>query len=179
MQNIGRDSLGVENHRARERPCPLKIRESILRTQLQLIKKVHALVGNLKENSRTHRCKIALDLHQIALGGVLLIRRACDGKNASRSTGNVDRAVGAIEGACVLRLVHMGDDNDGAAGVLGNGNQVVELSSCFVGVVHRAVAADIRTHQVEDQQLGVVLLHGFTDTVVPEGQTLLFLSDKK
>ena len=37
----------------------------------------------------------------------------------------------------------------------------------------------IRTHQVEDQQLGVVLLHGFTDTVVPEGQTLLFLSDKK
>ena len=68
----------------------------------------------------------------------------------------------------------MGDDNDGAAGVLGNGNQVVELSSCFVGVVHRAVAADIRTHPVEDQQLGVVLLHGFTDTVVPEGQTLLF-----
>ena len=63
----------------------------------------------------------------------------------------------------------MGDDNDGAAGVLGNGNQVVELSSCFVGIVHRAVAADIRTHQVEDQQLGVVLLHGFTDTVVPEG----------
>lgn len=56
---------------------------------------------------------------------------------------------------------------------------MVELSSCFVGVVHRAVAADIRTHQVEDQQLGVVLLHGFTDTVVPEGQTLLFLSDKK
>ena len=52
----------------------------------------------------------------------------------------------------------MGDDNDGAAGVLGNGNQVVELSSCFVGVVHRAVAADVRTHQVEDQQLGVVLL---------------------
>ena len=60
----------------------------------------------------------------------------------------------------------MGDDNDGAAGVLGNGNRVVELSSCFVGVVHRAVAADIRTHQV-------------TDTVVPEGQTLLLLSDKK
>lgn len=52
----------------------------------------------------------------------------------------------------------MGDDNDGVAGVLGNGNQVVELSSCFVGVVHRAVAADVRTHQVEDQQLGVVLL---------------------
>ena len=26
MQNIGRDSLGVENHYARERPCPLKIR---------------------------------------------------------------------------------------------------------------------------------------------------------
>ena len=73
----------------------------------------------------------------------------------------------------------MGDENDGAAGVLGNSNQVVELSYCFVGVVHRAVAADIRTHQVEDQQLGVVLLHGFTDTVVPEGQTLLFLSDKK
>ena len=73
----------------------------------------------------------------------------------------------------------MGDDNDGAAGVLGNGNRVVELSSCFVGVVHRAVAADIRTHQVEDQQLGVVLLDGFTDTVVPEGQTLLLLSDKK
>lgn len=73
----------------------------------------------------------------------------------------------------------MSDDNDGAAGVLGNGNQVVELSSCFVGVVHRAVAADVRTHQVEDQQLGVVLLHGFTDTVVPEGQTLLLLSDKK
>ena len=73
----------------------------------------------------------------------------------------------------------MGDDNDGAAGVLGNGNQVAELSSYFVGVVHRAVAADIRTHQVEDQQLGIVLLHGFTDTVVPEGQTLFFLSDKK
>ena len=56
---------------------------------------------------------------------------------------------------------------------------MVELSSCFVGVVHRAVVADIRTHQVENQQLGVVLLHDFTDTVVPEGQTLLFLSDKK
>ena len=26
MQNIGRDSLGVENYYARERPCPLKIR---------------------------------------------------------------------------------------------------------------------------------------------------------
>ena len=72
----------------------------------------------------------------------------------------------------------MGDDNDGAAGVLGNSNQVVELSSCFVGVVHRAVAADIRTHQVEDQQLGVVLLHGFTgygrprmsDSTFPFGQ---------
>ena len=73
----------------------------------------------------------------------------------------------------------MSDDNDGAAGVLGNSNQVVELSSCFVGVVHRAVAADIRTHPVEDQQLGAVLLHGFTDTVVPKGQTLLLLSDKK
>lgn len=73
----------------------------------------------------------------------------------------------------------MSDDNDGVAGVRGNGNQVVELSSCFVGVVHRAVAADIRTHQVENQQLGVVLLHDFTDTVVPEGQTLLFLFDKK
>ncbi len=73
----------------------------------------------------------------------------------------------------------MGDDNDGAAGVLGNGNQVVKLGSRFIGVVHRAVAADIRTHQVENQQLGVVLLHDFTDTVVPEGQTLLFLSDKK
>ena len=73
----------------------------------------------------------------------------------------------------------MSDDNDGAAGVLGNGNQVVELSSCFVGVVHRAGVTDIRTHRVENQQLGVVLLHGFTDTVVPEGQTLLLLSDKK
>ena len=72
----------------------------------------------------------------------------------------------------------MGDDNDGAAGVLGNGNQVVELSSCFVGVVHRAGVTDIRTHRVENQQLGVVLLHSFTDTVIPEGQALFVLLDE-
>lgn len=64
----------------------------------------------------------------------------------------------------------MADDNDGTAGVLSNDNQVVELSSCFVGVVHRAGVTDIRTHRVENQQLGVVLLHGFTDTVVSKGQ---------
>ena len=72
----------------------------------------------------------------------------------------------------------MGDENDGAAGVLGNSNQVVELSYCFVGVVHRAGVTDIRTHRVKDQQLGVVLLHGFTDTVISEGQALFVLLDE-
>ena len=72
----------------------------------------------------------------------------------------------------------MGDDDDGAAGVLGNGNQVVKLGSRFVGVVHRAGVTDIRTHRVENQQLGVVLLHGFTDTVIPEGQALFVLLDE-
>ena len=55
---------------------------------------------------------------------------------------------------------------------------MVELSSCFVGVVHRASVTDIRTHRVEDQQLGVVLLHGFTDTVISEGQALFVLLDE-
>ena len=72
----------------------------------------------------------------------------------------------------------MGDDDDGAAGVLGNSNQVVELGSRFVGIVHRAGVTDIRTHRVENQQLGVVLLHGFTDTVIPEGQALFVLLDE-
>lgn len=72
-----------------------------------------------KEPSRAHRRKIALDLHQITLGGVLFVCRACDGKNASRCTGNVDRAIGAIEGTWILCLVHMGNDNDGAAGFPG------------------------------------------------------------
>ena len=72
----------------------------------------------------------------------------------------------------------MGDDNDGAAGVLGNGNQVVELGSRLVGIVHRASVSDIRTHRVEDQQLGVVLLHGFTDAIVSKGQALFVLLDE-
>lgn len=72
----------------------------------------------------------------------------------------------------------MGDDNDGAAGVLGNGNQVVKLGSRFVGVVHRAGVTNIRTHRVENQQIGVVLLHGFTDTVIPKGQALFVLLDE-
>ena len=39
-------------------------------------------------------------------------------------------------------------------------------------------SSSIRTHRVEDQQLGVVLLHGFTDTVISEGQALFVLLDE-
>ena len=42
-----------------------------------------------------------------------------------------------------LPFADEGDDDDGAAGVLGNGNQVVELGSRFIGVVHRAGVTDI------------------------------------
>ena len=44
---------------------------------------------------------------------------------------------------CCLGLLDVGDNNDSAARVLGNGNQMVKLRAGFVGIVTLTIITDV------------------------------------
>ena len=72
----------------------------------------------------------------------------------------------------------MRDDNDGAAGISRDGNQVIEFRARFVRGVQRTAVADIRAERIENEKTRSVLFDRFPDTVVSEGQVFFVFTDK-
>ena len=98
--------------------------------------KVHSLFCHLKKNCRACRGKVRFHLHHISFCWCFFVRCACDCKNTSCSTRNINRTVGTIKRVGISHLVHMSDNHDCTASILCNRYQMIKLCSCFVGIVH-------------------------------------------
>ena len=72
----------------------------------------------------------------------------------------------------------MRDDDDGAAGISRDGNQVIEFCARFVRGVQRTPVADIRAERIKNEKTCVEFFDCFFDSVITEGQVLFVFADK-
>ena len=101
-----------------------------------------------------------------------------DRQNASRSARDTDGTGGAVKRRGLFHFVHVRDDDDGAAGIPRDGNQVVEFRARFVRGVQRTAVADIRAERIKKEKTCVEFFDCFFDSVITEGQVLFVFADK-
>ena len=48
----------------------------------------------------------------------------------------IKATIGTVKGIGVFHLVHMSNNHNRTAGIFGNCYQMIQLCSCFIGIIH-------------------------------------------